>query len=123
MSNTVKCLLLIAFIAAVAGLYFIFDPSQYVWFPKCVFHQLTGLECPACGSQRAIHAALHGDVLDALQINPFIIISVPYGLGLVLILIFKTPFTARLRARLLHPYVVYTYCFIFVGWWILRNLI
>lgn len=111
------------FIAVAAGIYFIFDPSEYVWFPKCVFHELTGLECPACGSQRAVHAILHGSVLEGLRLNPFIVISIPYAIGLIIILIFKTPFTARLRSKLLHPFVVYTYCFIFVAWWIVRNLI
>ena len=123
MSNTIKSLLLLAFIAIAAALYFIYNPVDSVWFPKCAFYQLTGFECPACGSQRAIHAILHGDIIEGLKYNVFIVISIPYALGLILILMFKTPFTAKLREILLHYKVVYAYCIIFVAWWILRNLI
>lgn len=123
MSNTIKWLLLSAFVAVAAVIYFVFDPSEVEFFPKCIFYQMTGLECPACGSQRAVHAILHGNILEGLKTNPFIIISIPYAIGLISILIFKTPFTTRLRAKLLHPIVVYAYCIIFVAWWIIRNLL
>lgn len=123
MSNLVKGLLLCAAIAIAAFLYFTYNPLESEWFPKCVFHQLTGLECPGCGSQRAIHAILHGNILEGLKTNPFIIISIPYGFFLILILIFKTPFTQNLRAKLLNHKVVYLYCVIFIGWWIIRNLL
>ncbi|MBO7251618.1 MAG: DUF2752 domain-containing protein [Oscillospiraceae bacterium] len=123
MSNKIKILLLLSFFAIAAVLYFIFNPIDYIWFPKCAFYQLTGLECPTCGSQRAIHAILHGNFLEGLKHNPFILISIPYGLGLILICLFNTPFTARLRAKLLHPAAVRLYCIIFIGWWIGRNLI
>lgn len=123
MSNWVKLLLLVIVVAILVTVYFIFDPNVSSWFPKCVFHQLTGLDCPTCGTQRAVHAILHGEFLAALQVNPFIVISIPYGICLFFILIFKTSFTRKMRAILLHRYVVYTYCVIFVGWWILRNLI
>ena len=123
MSNTVKAIILVACIGLVVALYFIFNPLEHSWFPKCAFYQLTGLECPACGSQRALHAILHGDFLVGLKTNPFIIISIPYGFFLILVLIFKTPFTAKLRAKLLNRKVIYLYCAIFIGWWIVRNLI
>lgn len=123
MNNTKKSLLLIAFIAIAAGIYFLFDPSNSVWFPKCAFHMLTGLECPTCGSQRAVHAALHGNIMEALRINTFILIAIPYGLGLIVICLIRNRFTERLRSKLLHPTTVYIYCIIFVGWWIIRNLI
>jgi hypothetical protein len=123
MSNAMKGLLLVVVATAAISLYLIFDPSDYNWFPKCVFYQMTGLECPACGSQRAVHAILNGSFLEGFLYNPFIVISIPYGFGLVMIMLFKTPFTAKLRSKLLHHYAVYTYCVIFVGWWIIRNLI
>src|SRR5687768_13125243 len=39
------------------------------WLPPCVFHELTGLHCPGCGSTRALHAIAHGDLLRALGCN------------------------------------------------------
>ena len=38
-------------------------------FPRCPFLLLTGLYCPGCGSQRAVHALLHGQVARAAGLN------------------------------------------------------
>lgn len=65
----------------VAGVYFVFDPLLSVWFPKCPFLLATGLECPGCGSQRAIHALLHGDIWGAIQANALFVVAIPYVLG------------------------------------------
>lgn len=68
----------------VGWLYFRFDPAQYP-FPKCPFIAITGYQCPGCGSQRALHLLLHGQVDDALQANPLFVLALPYVLfGLVL---------------------------------------
>ena len=42
-----------------AVLYFIFQPGKSDIFPPCIFYSATGLYCPGCGSQRAIHDLLH----------------------------------------------------------------
>lgn len=39
---------------------YFFDPSQTSIYPGCTFHRLTGLNCPGCGSTRALYALLHG---------------------------------------------------------------
>lgn len=43
------------------------------WSPVCVFKLLTGLECPTCGSQRAIYYFLHGQWKECLIQNPFLV--------------------------------------------------
>ena len=123
MNNKFKTLLFLAVLLVLLMIYHFFDPGAHLWFPKCAFYQLTGLECPTCGSQRAVYALLHGSVGEALRLNPFIIISIPYGLALLIIWIFKTDFTQKMRSILLHRYVVYAYCVMFIDWWIIRNLI
>ena len=47
-----------------------YGPSSAGWFPGCLFHRLTGLECPGCGMTRATYAALHGRFGEALRFNP-----------------------------------------------------
>ena len=48
------------------------------FFPKCLFHSATGLHCPGCGCQRAIHYLLNGQIFLALQHNAMVIIALPW---------------------------------------------
>ena len=67
-----------AALAASPGVYLLwrFDPSAAdSRFPPCIFHALTGLWCPGCGTTRALHALAHGDVGGALAMNPLLLFS------------------------------------------------
>jgi hypothetical protein len=55
---------------AAAALLFTFDPAATWWFPSCPLNALTGWLCPFCGSLRAWHALLHGDLHAAWTFNP-----------------------------------------------------
>ena len=37
----------------------------------CLFHRLTGLDCPGCGMTRAFLRLAHGDVAGAWHLHPF----------------------------------------------------
>ena len=70
--------------AGLLGVYFFLDPEQH-FFPKCPFLWLSGWKCPGCGSQRAVHHLLHGDVTEALRVNFLFVLALPYVLlGLTL---------------------------------------
>lgn len=70
--------------AALLGVYFFLDPNQQ-FFPKCPFFWLTGLKCPGCGAQRAVHYLLHGNLQEAWRVNSLFVLAFPYVLfGLVL---------------------------------------
>ncbi|GAA4347951.1 DUF2752 domain-containing protein [Hymenobacter saemangeumensis] len=58
------------------ALYFTLDPARYP-FPRCPFNLLTGLYCPGCGSQRATHALLHGQVARAAGLNLLAVAFLP----------------------------------------------
>ena len=50
----------------------------------CVFHELTGLYCPGCGSGRAVYAALHGNIKEAFQYNVMLfILGIPASVVLI----------------------------------------
>ena len=56
--------------------YFRLDPAHYP-FPRCPMLLLTGLHCPGCGSQRALHALLHGELRRAAGLNLLAVLCVP----------------------------------------------
>lgn len=47
-----------------------FVPEE--WWPKCPIHAVTGLWCPGCGGQRALHAVLRGDLETAVAQNALV---------------------------------------------------
>ena len=59
-----------------------FDPSTHGFYPVCLLHATTGLECPGCGTQRALHQLTHGNFAEAWRLNPFVIALLPVGLWL-----------------------------------------
>ena len=63
--------------AGVAVLY-TFDPRNPGTYPICPFLGLTGFHCPGCGTLRALHQLLHGNIIDALGYNPFTVLSLPF---------------------------------------------
>ncbi|HEV2402338.1 MAG TPA: DUF2752 domain-containing protein [Candidatus Sulfotelmatobacter sp.] len=56
----------------------IFDPATSGVFPPCPLHFFTGLYCPGCGSLRALHALMHGNLQLAWAMNPLTILFLPY---------------------------------------------
>jgi hypothetical protein len=60
--------------------FFTLDPTQVPIFPQCMFHRITGLDCPGCGAQRALHHLLHGEVIAALQFNAMFVLSLPLAM-------------------------------------------
>jgi len=54
-----------------AGLYVVaaVPPTDATYYPKCQFHQLTGLHCPGCGMTRALHAGMNGRFEQELAYN------------------------------------------------------
>jgi Protein of unknown function (DUF2752) len=77
---------LAAMLAAFAGavLLGIFDPATSGIFPPCPVRYLTGWYCPGCGSLRAIHQLLHGNLRAAWAMNPLTVVLLPFlSYGLV----------------------------------------
>lgn len=62
----------------------VYDPAKSVIFPPCPLHYLTGLYCPGCGSLRAVHQLLQGNLREAWAMNPLTCVLLPflmYGLA------------------------------------------
>jgi hypothetical protein len=56
---------------------FFFNPGTHGFYPVCLFHSLTGLNCPGCGSTRALYALLHGNFRLALKDNALFVLALP----------------------------------------------
>lgn len=104
-----------------AALY-VFEPSAGSFFPKCIFHQVTGLNCPGCGLQRAIHALLHGHVAEAVRHNAILpvlaVIAAAYGAAYATRNMFPRIHRAFTSTRAAMLVLV-----LIVGWWVLRNIL
>lgn len=110
-------------LALVAGsIYaFIFEPGKSGFFPDCLFRLMTGLICPGCGSTRAFHQLLHGNITTAFTLNPLLLIALPILLY-VLIRHTRWAITGAIPPgnRLPAP-VIYAVFFALLSFWVLRN--
>lgn len=58
-----------------SAMVFFFNPNTHGFYPVCMFHELTGLNCPGCGGTRALYALLHGHFLTATRDNALFILT------------------------------------------------
>jgi hypothetical protein len=54
---------------------FFFDPAKHGFYPICLFHSLTGWNCPGCGATRAAYQLLHGHLRRALHDNALFVLT------------------------------------------------
>jgi hypothetical protein len=76
--------LLLAASAVAVVLLRVFDPATSGVFPPCPVRYFTGWYCPGCGSLRALHQLLHGNLQAAWAMNPLAVLLLPflaYGLA------------------------------------------
>jgi hypothetical protein len=105
------------------GILFGVNPESVSFMPRCLFHSLTGWDCPACGTQRALHQLLHLHLREGFAYNPFLVISMPYLSLLVLCQWFNIDGKLdRLKRVCHHPVLVNIYLLLLIVWWIFRNI-
>jgi hypothetical protein len=107
---------------AVIVLLRVFDPAASGVFPPCPVRYLTGLYCPGCGSLRAMHALLHGDIGRAWAMNPLMMVTLPfltYGLVSEALLELRG---SRLPEVMLPASWIRAFCFVVVLYAVARNL-
>ena len=109
-------LLLILFVLFVLWLWG--NLSGLPWGIPCLFHKFTGLSCPACGTQRALFALLHGHPLTAWHYNYFL----PFVVLLVVALALLSRRKSPLYRSLTSPTALIIYGCIMLIWLIVRNL-
>ena len=65
--------------AGTAGLaaVYLFDPREPGLYPVCPFFGLTGWHCPGCGTLRALHQLMHGNIAAAFGYNAYAMLALP----------------------------------------------
>lgn len=103
--------------AAGGWVLYTFPPATSGFYPQCPFKFLTGLDCPGCGTTRALHHLLHGRVSEAFFLNPFLF-------AIMIGVLFALP--AMLRGErprfLMKPWFAWGSFVIVTGWWVSRNI-
>jgi len=104
-----------------AAILFFFNPAQYGFYPVCYFHAATGLNCPGCGSLRALHQLLHGHIAEAARLNLLLFLCLPFLAWLIARFVI-----ARLRGQTatfgIQPAWLWTFLCAAVLFTVLRNL-
>ena len=105
--------------------YYLNDPEvsqEGTVFAVCPFHYITGLHCPGCGSQRAIHDLLHLRLYEAIKHNLLI------GIVALVILakgyaVWSQKYAAAYYYNLNNKsWFTYSIVVIVILFWVLRNL-
>lgn len=96
---------------------YLHDPEKG-GFLSCPFRLFTGLLCPGCGSQRAVHDLMHFRIPEALGHNALLVLSIPL-LGLQFGYSQLFPLAKPLSA---YNGVVWGWAILALGWAVLRNL-
>lgn len=105
---------------ALAGMLFAFNPADHSFYPFCVFYRVTGWQCPGCGGLRAAHQLLHGQIANAFQYNPLVVLAAPVVLVLAARRILCGPGKPRShRAVARWAWAAFV---LLVAFWIVRNL-
>jgi len=119
----VKHLIIGIFCISLISLYYFYNPEGKLFpFPKCPFFSLTGLHCPGCGSQRALHQLLHFNIIQTLNHNALYIVGI---LTIVYNLVIKG--INHYSKKNYFNYLYHTKTPIIIGiivvaFWILRNI-
>ena len=116
----IVCAAVVGAVLSVA--YYFIDPAQSHLMPRCLFKVVTGWDCPGCGSQRMLHALLHGDFAAAWGANPFLLAISPFVMLLGVAAATRKRWPRLYRAVNSAP-VVLTFLAALVAWFILRNVI
>jgi len=110
-------------ILALGMLYFNLNPKSFAYFPKCPFYSFTGLYCPGCGSQRAFHEMLHGNLWVGIQHN-FLIILALLVIFYKFYVFYHNSFQKENTVKniLYHNAAPWVILVVVLSFWILRNI-
>ena len=109
-------------LGAILSILYFFAPTEYPFYPRCLLHSMTGLSCPGCGSLRAMHKLLHGEVAAAFQFNPLFLVSLPIVACALLAQVVRFRTGRIMFASFQRPVWIWLLLAIILAFGILRNV-
>ncbi|MCF6348701.1 MAG: DUF2752 domain-containing protein [Flavobacteriaceae bacterium] len=106
----------------VAFFYFMINPSEVDFLLQCPLYKTTGVYCPGCGSQRAIHHLLHLNFIKAATNNILLLLgllSVAYHYGILFV---NRYFNKNYKSIFNNTKSLLIILIIIILFWILRNI-
>jgi Protein of unknown function (DUF2752) len=114
-----------AIVALAAGglsVIYLVDPRSSDLYPPCPFLALTGFYCPGCGTLRALHQLTLGHPVAALDLNPLMVLLLPF-VAYFLASHAMLAVTGRpLRKFFVRPELIWTLLGVVLVYWFLRNI-
>jgi len=101
---------------------FLFNPAESAWYPRCLFHELTGWHCPGCGTLRASYLLLHGDISAALSMNILAVVFLPVYLISYCYKGFRFREWRKFDNLFVSSFAGWSVALIVSAFWILRNI-
>jgi hypothetical protein len=108
-------------LAAGAAYLFFFEPGKSGFFPVCPFRALTGFTCPGCGSTRGLHHLLHGELLGAFQLNPLIVLVLPFLLFALVRYTYAVLRGKPMKKNQLDAKYIWMLFVVVLSFWVFRN--
>ena len=109
-------------LGVIALFYFTINPSEVNFLPRCPLYSTTGVYCPGCGSQRALHDLLHFNIKEVIGHNLLFLLGlfiIVYHISVEGINFFSK---TNIKNLLYHPKTPIILLIIIILFWILRNI-
>ncbi|MCR5214694.1 MAG: DUF2752 domain-containing protein [Eubacterium sp.] len=88
---------------------------------RCYFHDIFGLQCPACGMTRMFLSASRLDLKEAFHYNMFMFVSFPIVVGEIIYLFYLNE--SRKKMNRINKIFMTVWIALFVVWGIIRNIL
>jgi hypothetical protein len=120
--NTIRAMIGIAACLCAAGWFYLFDPDKNDLYIPCPWQEATGLDCPGCGTQHALHMLLRARPADAFAANPLAILILPLTLYVLISWYLKEALGISLPEPRIPRIAVIAGVLVILTFWVFRNL-
>lgn len=120
-----RVFLTILIIVMCLGAVFLFfnTPGKSKLLPPCIFHSLTNLYCPGCGSTRGVYSLIHGDIITALRCNILTVLFIPLLAYSFLAFCVNTYSNKQVLKQIIYnPLSTKIIVIVVIVFWVLRNI-